>query len=190
MKQFRILITSWGTSIPLDDVRSITNFSQWTTGTLLTQEALKRGHKVDFIHSKNSKLPFIHQIDPLSSDMDTIQWNYKKLQKYKKNLAMHEITTYDDYEKTLLATIKKTKPEIAIASMAVSDFWITKKAWKISSKEALHLDLEKLTKIIDNIRKVHPHVFLVWFKLMVWVSHQELIEQLTVVSFAVKWIYV
>ena len=55
----KIAITSGGTKVPLDDIRVLSNISHGTTGALLATYALKAGHTVEYIASKESALPFV-----------------------------------------------------------------------------------------------------------------------------------
>ena len=50
----KILITSGGTSEPIDPVRSITNFSTGETGFQLAEKLKREGHDVKLIRSKNN----------------------------------------------------------------------------------------------------------------------------------------
>lgn len=53
----KILITSGGTSEPIDGVRYITNFSTGRTGAELTEHFLRAGDDVVLIHAQRAQLP-------------------------------------------------------------------------------------------------------------------------------------
>ena len=54
----KILITSGGTKIKIDMVRSITNMSKGTFGSKIATEFLRYDNEhVTFLHAKDSKLP-------------------------------------------------------------------------------------------------------------------------------------
>jgi phosphopantothenate-cysteine ligase len=62
------LITSGPTSVPIDPVRSIENFSTGTRGARLAEYFLEEGWSVIFLYRENSVRPFRHRI---SIDMDS-----------------------------------------------------------------------------------------------------------------------
>ena len=53
----RVLITSGGTKIKIDMVRSISNMSRGTFGSQIADSFLEEGWNVDFLAAKDSRLP-------------------------------------------------------------------------------------------------------------------------------------
>ena len=67
--------------------------------------------------------------------------------------------------------------DIFISTAAVSDFEFNRKSdKKIDSSNSLFLDLKPATKIIRQIKKVNPDIFLVGFKAEFNISRDEIIE--------------
>jgi phosphopantothenoylcysteine synthetase/decarboxylase len=54
----RVLLTSGGTKISIDKVRSITNMSSGTFGSAICKAFLEEGHDIDFLMADGSKNPF------------------------------------------------------------------------------------------------------------------------------------
>lgn len=169
----KILITSGGTTQPIDRVRGITNHSTGNLGKLLAQSCLKAGHEVTLVTTKQAVKP-----EP------------------QEGLILIEIQTVDDLLSTLEPLVKTH--QVCIHSMAVSDYspvYMTDLAEleassdlrqlltqsnqesKISSK-ADHqvLFLKKTPKVISRIKTWNPDIKLVGFKLLVDVSEEELIQ--------------
>lgn len=57
-----VLITSGGTREPIDGVRSIANFSSGRTGAAIAEFLHARGHRVTFLHARDSALPATHDV--------------------------------------------------------------------------------------------------------------------------------
>ena len=57
------IITSGPTSIPIDPVRSIENFSTGIRGARMAESFLKEGWTVVFLYRKNTARPFRHRLD-------------------------------------------------------------------------------------------------------------------------------
>lgn len=66
--------------------------------------------------------------------------------------------------------------DIFISAAAVSDFEFRQKSdKKIDSSSSLNLNLKPTTKIIRQIKKINPDIFLVGFKAEFNISHEEII---------------
>src|SRR5579864_1505219 len=65
-ERLKIIVTSGGTDVAIDDVRVISNISAGTTGALITQAALERGHEVELLRHRHAKAPFERElrVDP------------------------------------------------------------------------------------------------------------------------------
>jgi phosphopantothenate-cysteine ligase len=177
----KVLITSGGTKIKIDQVRSITNMSQGTFGAQLAHETLLLGEEVIFLRAKRSNSPFTVNIDlNLSSDYETNMrklldahglWNFAK-DKYTE----HIYKTFDEYAALLEKILVEQKPDITVLAAAVSDYGVENVVdGKIRSNDALSIHLKPLPKLISQVKKWCPTTLLVGFKLLVGATQEELI---------------
>lgn len=150
-----ILITSGPTRAPLDAVRILTNISTGFFGTLLAQEALRKGARVVFVYGKGSLTPPPH-----------------------RRLKCISVETNDDVENVLHTHLKKKRCSAVIHAMAVLDFQPQQIArGKIKTKRgAWILKLIPTPKIINAIKKWGPKILLVGFKLEVGVTQKKLFQ--------------
>lgn len=167
----KLLITSGGTSEAIDQVRAITNHASGNLGKIIAEQALKNGHEVTLVTTKQAVKP-----EP------------------QKNLTIIEITNVESLKSTLEPLVKKH--QALIHSMAVSDYTpvymtgldevretkdlsslLDKKNTesKISSKDDYQvLFLKKTPKVISYVKKWNPTIQLIGFKLLVDVPKEEL----------------
>ncbi|HFU4058973.1 TPA: phosphopantothenate--cysteine ligase [Streptococcus suis] len=167
----KLLITSGGTSEAIDQVRAITNHASGKLGKIIAEQALKGGHEVTLVTTKQA-------LKPLP----------------QKNLTIIEITNVESLKATLEPLIKSH--HALIQSMAVSDYTpvymtsleevettedisslLDKKnaETKISSKDDYQvLFLKKTPKVISYVKKWNPAIQLIGFKLLVDVPKEEL----------------
>lgn len=167
----KLLITSGGTSEAIDQVRAITNHASGNLGKIIAEQALKGGHEVTLVTTKQA-------VKPLP----------------QKNLTIIEITNVESLKATLEPLVKTH--QALIHSMAVSDYTpvymtgleeveatedisslLEKKnaESKISSKDDYQvLFLKKTPKVISYVKKWNPTIQLIGFKLLVDVSKEEL----------------
>lgn len=167
----KLLITSGGTSEAIDQVRAITNHASGNLGKIIAEQALKIGHEVTLVTTKQAVKP-----EP------------------QKNLTIIEITNVESLKSTLEPLVKTH--HALIHSMAVSDYTpvymtgldevqatedvtslLDKKnsESKISSKDDYQvLFLKKTPKVISYVKKWNPSIQLIGFKLLVDVSKEEL----------------
>ncbi len=184
-KSLKVIITSGGTKVPIDDVRSITNFSKWTTWALIAEGLLQCGHEVVYVSPPEAKHPFTRElyIDP-TNDFDAevrrvkvIAETYHSLQ---ENLQVIHISDYDEYYHTMQGLMSTTTPDVVIMSMAASDYGVEKQNGKIHSEGDISLTLHPLPKVIDavdDVLKRHKSgVFLVGFKFLKDVTPDQLID--------------
>lgn len=156
------IITSGATFSPWDSVRGISNLSKGTTGQKIAEEALKKGHTVDFISNPESKKPFEIKINPNNiSDVESLL-KYKDIY---SNCRLHNVKNFNEYLKTCLSI--KNKRSVFVSTAAVSDYAPIKHNGKIrSEKEQLSLDLIKLPKVIKEVKNKNPLMPIVGFKLL------------------------
>ncbi|NQJ68961.1 phosphopantothenate--cysteine ligase [Streptococcus suis] len=167
----KLLITSGGTSEAIDQVRAITNHASGNLGKIIAEQALKNGHEVTLVTTKQAVKP-----EP------------------QKNLTIIEITNVESLQLTLEPLVKNH--QALIHSMAVSDYTpvymtgleevqstkditslLDKKnaESKISSKDDYQvLFLKKTPKVISYVKKWNPTIQLIGFKLLVDVPKEEL----------------
>jgi phosphopantothenoylcysteine decarboxylase/phosphopantothenate--cysteine ligase len=164
-KIMKVLITSGGCKVPIDDVRYITNFSSGRYGAELADEFMRVGHDVFFFAEKGSKEPnyIYHKFD---DDGKVISINPQR-------------SLYKDYYEYLNVKniIKEEQPDIIISAAAISDYIVDKTEGKISSdQDELSIKLKKGEKVIKSFRELAPNAYIVGFKLLVSPSKEETYE--------------
>lgn len=147
----KVLISAGATYEAIDQVRGITNRSSGKMGVEIAKEAFIRGAEVTLIKGK------------MTADVPNV----------------FDIIEVESVEEMRIAVLEHVhKYDIFISAAAVSDF-IPKtgiKENKISSSDDLTLKLEKAPKIISEVKKINPEIFLVGFKAEYNLSRDELIE--------------
>lgn len=153
MKIKTVLITSGGTTEPIDDIRSITNTSTGATAAQIADHLLEAGIHVHFLHAKTSKVP-AHVC--------------------KKTV----FTSFSDLQAVLTTSLQRQKYDVVIHLAAVSDYSVVKQPGKISSDaQELQLTLKKNEKLINQIKKLNPQTLLIGFKLTSDASENSVIEK-------------
>ena len=179
----KILITSGGTKIKIDLVRSITNMSKGTFGSRICDEFWKKiaynGHErsaewmnekdITFFYHKDSKIP---KAEALSNEM------------YNSGFSKIEYVTYDtfdDYRDGLKKLVIEQKYDIVVLAAAVSDYGVEKcYDGKYRSGDDMTIRLVKLPKVIDEVKKLLPaETVLCGFKLLVNSTDDQLREAMT-----------
>src|SRR3989344_4687502 len=141
----KIVITSGATDVPIDEVRVISNISSGTTGALLAEAALERGHEVLLLRHKNAKKPFQKELtaNPYVDDQEgeerRIIDELRRIRPFMKGLQDKPASEFDQYHKDLLDAVKDPSVDVAIISRAASDFGVEKVDGKISSDSDLSL---------------------------------------------------
>lgn len=152
----KVLITSGGTKIKIDAVRSITNMSKGTFGSKIAKEFSDSFFDVTFLHAKDSKLP----------DLGS---NYREQKVYYP-----EFVTFDDYAHSLEQELDM-KPDIIVLAAAVSDYGVENfVGGKIRSSDSMVIKLKPLPKLISTVRKKCPNAVICGFKLLVDSTREEL----------------
>jgi len=147
----KVLISTGATYEKVDEFRGITNLSSGKTGVELAREAFIRGAKVTLICGRMSVgVPRIFDVIEVESVAD-----------------MQE-------------AIRKHVPtcDVFISAAAVSDFRPVRDEGitKISSSEDLILKLERAPKIIKEVKKLNPEIFLVGFKAEYGKSEEDIVS--------------
>lgn len=187
LDKLRVLVTSGGTSVPIDAVRELTNFSMGTTGAMIAEEFLRRGDLVTYLHTKRARIPFVRelQLDPakdIELELERIRelaLLYKKIVPHLKLLA---VGNFDEYRASVAQVLEESLPDAVISVAAVSDFGVDLSHIDTRSKLAsdqgpTKLDLVRLPKIISTVRRISRGSFLVGFKLEVNVAPDLVVER-------------
>ena len=136
------MITCGPTWVPVDSVRVISNLSSGSLGQIIAEDFSKAGAKVTLIEGPVAK--------PIKSgSFKILKFNY-----------------FDELYKLLKNELRK-KYDICIHAAAVADYKVKqkRKAKLRSHLKSLKLDLVPTIKIIQQIRRLNPNIFLVGFKL-------------------------
>lgn len=183
----RILVTSGGTSEPIDSVRKITNTSTGRLGSLVADAFLDAGVLVDYITTETAMKP------------------------HNKECAIHIIESTNELQETMKKLLSTNHYDGVIHAMAVSDYTIDyatslqmmKKACengvdivdegsreellamnnmgedgKISSSlNNLVLVLRPTPKVISLIKGMQPNTLLFGFKLLVGANQNALVKE-------------
>ena len=139
-----------GTYEPIDSVRGITNKSSGKMGLELAKEAYIRGADLTLVVANVT-------VD-IPSVFDVIR-----------------VETSSEMNDAILSLIPDYDVFISVA--AVSDFEFGRKSdKKIDSSTSLSLNLKPTTKIIRQIKKINPEIFLVGFKAEFNISREDIIN--------------
>lgn len=185
-RPLNIVITSGGTVVPIDKVRCLTNYSEGTTGALIAQQALEAGHNVRYLCSKNARTPYGtdlavrpergQQVDK-EVELARLAAAISKYNAVADRLSVEPNRSFDEYRQQLLTAVADPTTDVAILSMAASDYGPAPVEGKIASdKETLVLALERLPKIISQVKKTRREIFLVGFKFLMGETPDKLIE--------------
>ena len=138
-----------GTYEHIDSVRGITNKSSGKMGLELAKEAYIRGADLTLV------------VANVSVDIPTV-------------FDVIHVETGKEMNDAILDVVSEY--DIFISAAAVSDFEFKKRENKIDSSSSLFLNLKPTTKIIRQIKKINPDIFLVGFKAEFNISHDDIIN--------------
>lgn len=140
----RILITSGGTKIPIDEVRDITNMSSGTFASKIASEFLNLGHCVHFVRAKGSKSPMSCSIDMLLAPEQAfkdIGDVVSRWHSYSSIYHGYQYKTFQDYFELLRKLLTTEAWDIVVLAAAVSDYEAQPMQGKVRSKENLTIQL-------------------------------------------------
>lgn len=139
-----------GTYEPIDSVRGITNKSSGKMGLALAREAYIRGADLTLVVANvNVEIPSVFNVVHVETG------------KEMNDVILNLIPSFD----------------IFISAAAVSDFEFSEKYdKKIDSSSSLFLNLRPTSKIIREIKKINPGIFLVGFKAEFNISTDDIIK--------------
>ena len=172
----KVLITSGGTKIPIDRVRSITNMSRGTFGSKIADSFFRLGREREF--SKDAgrieKITFFMAKDSRKPMAESL-WNEAYGTGYWPT-EYAEYSTFDEYRAGVAEILKKEKYDVIVAAAAVSDYGVANYYdGKYRSREDdMCIKLVKLPKILPEIRALAPDAVLCGFKLLVDSTDEEL----------------
>jgi phosphopantothenoylcysteine synthetase/decarboxylase len=177
----RVLLTSGGTKVPLDEVRHIGNMSNGTFGDHICRAFLELGWEVTFLYAKGSRCQheFIanlaegEPIDHMRRMIDQIDF----LKRIWGHYCPVQYSDFDDYAHKL-RDLAQIGFNVVVLAAAASDF-APKRAGKgktSSDKKELTIELEQTPKLIREIKSIDPGVFLVGFKMLCGSTHDELVR--------------
>jgi len=177
----KVLITSGGTKVSIDAVRSITNMSRGTFGSAICKRFLEKGHHVDFLMAEGSRSPFKFEVSASKTDskeylLDFINWHLF-VEKYHSNYFAFEFKTFEDYHSKIKNLFSIGQYDVIVLACAASDYGVANYMdGKIRSGNSMSIELTPYPKIISSVREMQPNTYLVGFKLMVKSEYSELIE--------------
>jgi phosphopantothenate-cysteine ligase len=176
----KIILTSGGTSVPLDEVRRLTNISTGRFGAELGREILRHKHELTFIHAKHSNTPFTVSADLFKDKMHHFLVEIATVSGLRECLvgfsqyAPIEFDTPESYLGVVEGAVKLFKPDVFISAAAVSDYTTYKSVGKLSSdKQEMVIKLQAFEKVVQQIRGFNPKIYVVAFKLFAGGDNQQ-----------------
>ena len=178
----KILITSGGTKVPIDRVRSITNMSRGTFGSRIADAFFYRGleafrtsdkknyiEKLTFFMAKDSKRPTAQSLND-----ETYEDGYRPIE-------YAEYSTFDEYKFGIEELLTKETYDIIVVAAAVSDYGVANyyNGKYRSREDDMCIKLVKLPKILPIMRKLAPNATICGFKLLVDSTNDELLQAMT-----------
>lgn len=158
----KILITSGGTKVKIDDVRSLTNVSTGRFGAEIAYEFAKEQNLVNFLCAKGS-------VQPLS---------YHNSANFLKGESLnYQYNDYFEYLKGSVELSKSLLPDIIISAAAVSDYIVAKAEGKLPSDEdEMIIRLKKAQKVLPLLKAASPKSMVVGFKLLVSPAYDQVVK--------------
>src|SRR5579871_3727678 len=115
----RILITSGGTTIPIDPVRSISNSSSGRFGAALAHHALLAGAAVTYLVSMQGQSPFSYPVDFYQGAARDAQCQAvialrQFAEYYQDRYCEYRYYHFNDYATQLKKLVEQEQPDIVI----------------------------------------------------------------------------
>jgi phosphopantothenoylcysteine decarboxylase/phosphopantothenate--cysteine ligase len=152
LKEVPILVTGGPTPVPIDNVRRIVNRFRGELGIKILEELYLRGANVLLINGDGAYIP-------------------------PKHLPYVIAKTYDDYYHKVMTELGKKNYAIGIFSAGVADYKPkTTRPGKMPSGKSFSLNLVPTVKVINEVKKRFPRLFMLTFKYQENISHNELME--------------
>jgi phosphopantothenoylcysteine decarboxylase/phosphopantothenate--cysteine ligase len=153
LKGKRVLITAGPTIEYIDPVRVITNQSTGKTGVLLASEFISAGSKVTLIYGPGTEIP------PRGTKVIRVKTSSEMRDALRKEM--------------------RQKLDIVILAAAASDYIPEKPRRTKLNSDLLRIvvKLKRVSKMIDDVKKIQNDVFLVGFKAETNISKRDLIKE-------------
>jgi len=150
----RILVTTGPTRAYLDAFRFVTNPSSGKMGVAIAEDALGRGAQVTLVYGPGTAAP------PPDADVILVE-------------------TTDEMLEAVVRALGEKRHDAVVLAAAASDYGPAERAMvkTPSGKDRWSLELMPLPKIVEQVKRVDPRVYLVGFKAEVNVSNETLIER-------------
>lgn len=129
-----VVVTSGGTTEPIDPLRTLGNRSSGKTGRAVARAAYVGGADVTLIH-EDGDVPYA---------------------------AVRSVETADEFVEATTTAVADA--DALVSAAAIADFTVEPAAEKIRSGESISLDLEPTPKLLDAVRSSAPELPLVGFK--------------------------
>lgn len=190
----RVLVTSGGTSEPIDAVRRVTNRSTGRLGSLIADAFLEAGARVTYLCGESALLPArtgaeIRRVESVR-DLDTALEELLSAETYDGIVHAMAVSDYTPTRATsaeqlaadLAEQLRRTRLDVTDPALEqrILDTLLDGEAATGSklSSEIGHLALffEKTPKIIGKLRALQPDACLVGFKLLAGAGEEELVR--------------
>lgn len=181
-----VLVTGGGTVAPIDDVRVLTNLSTGRLAAAIAEAFLARGDSVWHVHAPSALLPFWREARyDLDATNPSAEWDrLERLRHHwtdcrdRLHLVPLRAGTVAEYDRALHTTLDARPIDVAVLTMAVSDYEPEPIAGKLDSDaETLMIRCRRTPKVIQTVRDRAPSLYLVGFKLLSGVTEDELIQR-------------
>lgn len=158
----KVIITSGGTRVPIDDVRHISNMSTGRFACNIAKDLLRNGHEVLYLHAKDAYKPSELRLD--LNRTPYIAEEYMEYTSYKDRLQEISFEDLDDYYNKCMLLPREFKAEVFVSAAAVSDYSVVRKEGKATHTT---LELVKTQKVLKEVYdKYHNEMWIVGFKLL------------------------
>ena len=174
----KILITSGGTKVPIDRVRSITNMSRGTFGSRIADAFYDRGLHAFWAHDKDAEIEKIVFFMAKGSKKPTMQsLNEQTYEGDYSPIEYREYSTFDEYKEGIERLLKNEHYDIIVVAAAVSDYGVANyyNGKYRSREDDMCIKLVKLPKILPIMRELAPTSVICGFKLLVDSTDAELV---------------
>ncbi|MCD6540043.1 MAG: hypothetical protein J7K37_05030 [Candidatus Omnitrophica bacterium] len=154
-KKIRVLVTAGPTWMRIDRVRILTNLFSGRTGFLIAKFLKEKGFPVTLLLGPARFMPE-------AKGLNLIRFKY-----------------FEELRRLIKKELKDRSYKVVIHSAAVSDYKPLKvyKGKISSSQDKLLIELKPAPKIIKEIRKLRPDIYLIQFKLEAGKTKNKLIDR-------------
>ena len=143
----RVLVTSGGTTVPIDGVREITNTSTGATGSVIAEQFVRAGYDVTLVHARDAVRP-----EPGTNGIGA------------SAIRLVPFTTFPELDEVLRHELASGSFDAVIHLAAVSDFdvdhlvvdgreLVPNPLGKIDSGESLIIHMRKNHKILGRLKE-------------------------------------